>query len=106
MNEALDSSAVDIDPSNTKIESGGENESKENTAVAPCEPENEKKTEAVNNELDSTTQFEGDSNLSLPELEEVKIKTDNLETDNTEPSHSESLADETTSSEKVYSDHF
>jgi len=101
MNEALDSSAVDIEPSDAKIESGDENESKEDTTVAPCEPENEKKTEAVNDELDSTTQFEGESNLSLPELEEVEMKTDNLETDNTEPSSLESLADENTSSDKV-----
>ena len=106
VNEPFDNAAVDIDPSNTKIDPGGENESKEKTAVAPSEPKKEKKTEAVNSELDSTTQFEGKSNLSLPELEEVKIKTDNLETDNTEHSHSQSLADETTSSDKVYPDHF
>ena len=49
----------------------GENESKEKTAVAPSKPKKEKKTEAVTSELDSTTQFEGKSNLSPHELEEV-----------------------------------
>jgi len=101
MNEALDSSEADIESTDVKIESGTENESREETTVAPCEPEIEKKTEAVNDEHDSTTQFEGESNLSLPELEEVEMKTDNLETDNTEPSSLESLADENTSSDNV-----
>ena len=49
----------------------GKNESKEKTAVAPSEPKKEKKTEAENSELDSTTQFGGKSNLSPHELEEV-----------------------------------
>ena len=71
MNGPFDTAAVDIDPSNTKIDPGGENESKEKTAVAPSEPKKEKKTEAVNSEFDSTTQFEGKSNLSLHEPEEV-----------------------------------
>ena len=49
----------------------GENESKEKTAVAPSKPKKEKKTEAVTSELDSTTQFEGKSNLSPHELGKV-----------------------------------
>jgi len=104
MNEALDSSNTDIEPTDVKIESVTENESKEEIQadlVAPCEPENEKKTEAVNDELDSTTKFEAESNISLPELEEVEMKTENLDMENAEPNSLESLDDEKCSSEKA-----
>merc|ERR1740137_1872 len=68
-------------------------------SVTPCEPENEKKTEALNDELetpeaDNETQFEGESNISLPELEEVEMKTENIHLDDSEPSSLESLEDE------------
>jgi hypothetical protein len=81
-----------------------ETESKEE--INECEPENEKKTEAVNDELDtpecdSTTQFEGESNISLPELEVVEMKTENTELDNAEPSSLESLEDEKDDPETV-----
>jgi len=112
MNEALDSSNTDIEPTDVKIESVTENESREEIEeephgsmvahmVAPCEPEDEKKTEAVNDELDSTTKFEGESNISLPELEEVEMKTENLDMENAEPNSLESLDDEKSSSEKA-----
>jgi len=114
MNEALDSSNTDIEPTDVKIESVTENESREEIEeephgsmvahmVAPCEPEDEKKTEAVNDELDSTTKFEGESNISLPELEEVEMKTENLDMENAEPNSLESLDDEKSSSEKAIS---
>merc|ERR1712212_332566 len=114
MNEELDSSNTDIEPTDVKIESVTENESREEIEeerhgsmvahmVAPCEPEDEKKTEAVNDELDSTTKFEGESNISLPELEEVEMKTENLDMENAEPNSLESLDDEKSSSEKAIS---
>merc|ERR1711870_224352 len=68
---------------------------------APYEPEDEKETEAVNDELDSTTKFEGESNISLPESEEVEMKTENLDMENAEPNSLESLDDEKSSSEKA-----
>merc|ERR1711874_15386 len=97
MNEALDSSNTAIQSTEDKIESVSETELKEE--INECEPENEKKTEAVNDELDtpecdSTTQFEAESNISLPELEVVEMKTENTELDNAEPSSLESLEDE------------
>merc|ERR1712106_860029 len=57
------------------------------------------KTEALNDELDTpeadnTTQFEGESNISLPELEEVEMKTENIHFDDAEPNSLESLEDE------------
>jgi len=101
MNEALDSSNTAIQSTVDKIESVSETESKEE--INECEPENEKKTEAVNDELDtpecdSTTQFEGESNISLPELEVVEMKTENTEL---EPSSLESLEDEKDDPETV-----
>jgi len=112
MNEALDSSNTDIEPTDVKLESVTENELREEIKeephgsmvahmVAPFEPEDEKKTEAVNDELDSTTKFEGESNISLPELEEVEMKTENLDMENAEPNSLESLDDEKSSSEKA-----
>jgi len=112
MNEALDSSNTDIEPTDVKIESVTENESRAEIQeephgsmvahmVAPYEPEDEKETEAVNDELDSTTKFEGESNISLPELEEVEMKTENLDMENAEPNSLESLDDEKSSSEKA-----
>jgi len=112
MNEALDSSNTDIEPMDVKIESVTENESTEEIKeephgsmvahmVASCEAEDEKKTKVVNDELDSTTKFEGESNISLPELEEVEMKTENLDMENAEPNSLESLDDEKSSSEKA-----
>merc|ERR1719318_1979747 len=82
-------------------ESVSEIESKETELdAATCEPEMEKKTEAVNDELDNpesdtNTQFEGESNVSIPELEEVEIKKEEDPiSDNAEPNSLESLADE------------
>jgi len=60
-----------------------------------------RETEAVNDELDSATKFEGESNISLPELEEVEMKTENLDMENAEPNSLESLDDEKSSSEKA-----
>eukprot|EP00091_Calanus_sinicus_P020324 TRINITY_DN5477_c0_g1_i1.p1 TRINITY_DN5477_c0_g1~~TRINITY_DN5477_c0_g1_i1.p1 ORF type:complete len:170 (-),score=62.62 TRINITY_DN5477_c0_g1_i1:438-947(-) len=60
----------------------------------------EKKTEAVNDELDNpesdtNTQFEGESNVSIPELEEVEFKKEETAlADNAEPNSLESLEDE------------
>ena len=57
---------------------GGENESKEKTAVAPSKPKKEKKTEAVTSELDSTAQIEGKSNSSPHGLEKVNKPSKNI----------------------------
>merc|ERR1712128_86493 len=86
MNEGVESVNTVTQATEDKIESVSEMESKEEAnecSVTPCEPENEKKTEALNDELDTpeadnATQFEGESNISLPELEEVEMKTENI----------------------------
>jgi len=102
MNEGVESANTVTQATDDKIESESEIESKEEAnecSVTPCEPENEKKTEALNDELDTPeadneTQFEGESNISLPELEEVEMKTENIHLDDSEPSSLESLEDE------------
>merc|ERR1712128_422008 len=86
MNEGVESANTVTQATDDEIESVSEIESKEEAhecSVTPCEPENEKKTEALNDELDTpeadnATQFEGESNISLPELEEVEMKTENI----------------------------
>merc|ERR1712128_226649 len=101
MNEGVESANTVTQATDDKIESVSEIESKEEAnecPITPCELENEKKTEALNDELDTpeadnATQFEGESNISLPELEEVEMKTDNILLDNAEPSSLESLED-------------
>jgi len=102
MNEGVESANTVTQATDDKIESVSEIESKEEAnecSVTPCEPENEKKTEALNDELDTpeadnATQFEGESNISLPELEEVEMKTENIHLDDAEPNSLESLEDE------------
>merc|ERR1712106_1217185 len=101
MNEGVES-ANTVTQATDEIESVSEIESKEEAnecSVTPSEPENEKKTEAPNDELDTpeadnATQFEGESNISLPELEEVEMKTENIHLDDAEPNSLESLEDE------------
>ena len=96
MNEALESSEADTEPTDDTIESGNENELREETTVPPSEPEIEKKTGAVKDEHDNTIQFEGDSKLPIIEVKEVQMETNNMKTDNTGPNYVKNVTDEST----------
>eukprot|EP00090_Calanus_glacialis_P019432 TRINITY_DN2985_c0_g1_i1.p1 TRINITY_DN2985_c0_g1~~TRINITY_DN2985_c0_g1_i1.p1 ORF type:complete len:950 (-),score=328.83 TRINITY_DN2985_c0_g1_i1:224-3004(-) len=102
MNDGLGRANTLIEGTGDMTESVSEIESKEvELDSVTCEPEMEKKTEAVNDELDNpesdanTQEGEGESNVSLPELEEVEIKKEEDPlSDNAEPNSLESLEDE------------
>jgi len=89
---------------NVGIDSVSENEVNEQKfdvecSETSCEPEAEKETEAVNDELDipdcnDSTSGEAESNISLPELEVVATDVEKVVEVETEPNSLESIADE------------
>jgi len=89
---------------NVGIDSVSENEVNEQKfdvecSETSCEPEAEKETEAVNDELDipdcnDSTSGEAESNISLPELEVVTTDVEKVVEVETEPNSLESIADE------------